>query len=110
MAVAKPTELQIRFTEDFRALNLFINNVNLNANPFSPNYWLIEALRGIAARSPRTFLIHAGALAASAFLALSLLYLVADRFYFRTWLSSIERRVSASDGFHGRRGHRNGRF
>ena len=100
VSYSRPTQFQIQFTEDFRALNLFINNFNLNANPFAPNVWFIEGLRALVARSYGDFAMYAGALLATACLSLSLLYLVADKFYFTTWLLSLEqrqtRRVSAA--------------
>lgn len=91
-----PTRFQVQFTEDFRALNLFINNFNLNTNPFLPNYWLVQGLAGLAEHSWRTVLLYAGALVTTAIFALSLLTLTVERLYFRTWLTSLEARRTDS--------------
>ena len=92
---SQPTQFQIQFTEDFRALNLFINNFNLNTNPFVPNYWFIQGLGALVTRSTGDFVMFAAALITSACLSLSLLYIVVDKFYFRTWLISLEQRQIA---------------
>jgi ABC-2 type transport system permease protein len=95
-AFSGPTRFQIQFTEDFRALNLFINNFNLNDNPFLPNYWFVQGLAGLAEHSLRTVFLYAGALITTAGLALSLLALTVERLYFHTWLASLESRYTGS--------------
>lgn len=87
---SQPTQLQIQFQEDFRALNLFINNFQLSSNPFIPNYWFIQCLRALVIHNYYEFLVYAAALITTAALFLSLLYYSVDRIYFETWLSSIE--------------------
>ncbi|GAI28679.1 unnamed protein product, partial [marine sediment metagenome] len=44
---SQSNQLSIPFTEDFRALNIFINNFRLNAHPYTPNFWLIQSLRSL---------------------------------------------------------------
>ncbi|MFC1560983.1 hypothetical protein ACFL4V_00745 [Candidatus Latescibacterota bacterium] len=89
-AFSQPTQLEIQFTEDFRALNLFINNFNLNSNPFTPNFWFIQCLRALVLHDYSEFILYALALISSALFLLSLLYFYVDSLYFKTWLISIE--------------------
>ncbi len=91
---SQPTQLQIQFQEDFRALNLFINNFQLSSNPFLPNYWFIQCLRALVFHNYYEFLVYASALITTAVLFLSLLYYSVERIYFITWLSSIEQTKS----------------
>jgi len=94
IAFSQPTQLQIQFQEDFRALNLFINNFQLSSNPFLPNYWFIQCLRALVFHNYYEFLVYASALITTAVLFLSLLYYSVERIYFITWLSSIEQTKS----------------
>ncbi|MFC1511947.1 hypothetical protein ACFL5H_01980 [Candidatus Latescibacterota bacterium] len=98
ISFSRPTQFQIQFTEDFRALNLFINNFNLNANPFVPNYWFIQGLGALVTRSTGDFAMFAAALITSAFLSLSFLYVIVEKFYYKTWLSSLEQRQITRSG------------
>ena len=87
---AQPTQLVIPFTEDFRALNIFINNFRLNSHPLTPNFWLIQSLRALVFHEYTDFVLYASALVSSAVFFLTLLYAVADRIFFNTWLVSSE--------------------
>jgi ABC-2 type transport system permease protein len=91
LAFSQPTQLEIQFTEDFRALNLFLNNFNINSNPFTPNFWLIQCLRALVLNDYREFLLYSFALISSALFFVSLLYTYVERFYFKTWLISAEK-------------------
>ena len=95
ISYSRPTELEIQFQEDFRALNMFINNFQLNANPFAPNYWFIQSLRAIDLHIYRDMFLYVGALVTTALVCLSVLYLVVDAAYYNVWLISLER--SAQD-------------
>ncbi len=90
IAFSQPTQLEIQFTEDFRALNLFLNNFNINSNPFTPNFWVIQCLRALVLKSAKEFLLYSFALISSALFFVSLLYFYVERSYFRTWLVSME--------------------
>jgi len=92
---AQPTQMVIPFTEDFRALNIFINNFRLNSHPLTPNFWLIQSLRALVLNDYREFILYATALFSSALFSLTLLYAVAERLYFPTWLIANEARNKA---------------
>ncbi|HDY89321.1 MAG TPA: hypothetical protein ENH82_14540, partial [bacterium] len=87
--IAQPTQLKIQFTEDFRALNLFINNFQLNSNPFTPNFWFIQCLRALDLHDYSKLFMYAGALITTALLFLSLLYTFVKKIYFNIWLISF---------------------
>lgn len=90
VVLSRPTDLQIPFNEDFRSLNLFINNFHLNSHPFTPNYWLVQGLESLAGGRPGDFVLYAAALLSTAGLTLSLLYLLAQRVFLNAWLASSE--------------------
>ncbi|MFC1541141.1 hypothetical protein ACFL50_01685 [Candidatus Latescibacterota bacterium] len=87
---SQPTQLEIQFTEDFRALNLFLNNFNINSNPYTPNFWLIQCLRALVLNDYSEFLLYSFALISSALFIVSFLYFYVERYYFKTWLISME--------------------
>ncbi len=91
ISFSRPTELEIQFQEDFRALNLFINNFQLNANPFAPNYWFIQSMRAIDMHVYHDLFLYAGAMMATALFFTSLLYVAVDSAFFKIWLISLER-------------------
>ena len=87
---SRPTELVIPFTEDFRALNLFMNNFQMNSHPLTPNFWLIQGLRSLVHHNYIDFLLYSSALISSAAFSFSVMYVFADRIFFKTWLASTE--------------------
>lgn len=91
---SQPTQLQIPFTEDFRSLNLFINNFQLNSNPFMPNFWFIQSLRALVLHDYTNFFLYAAALLSTAFFASALLYMLVNKVYFATWQYSLEESIS----------------
>ncbi|MCE5248788.1 hypothetical protein LLG96_01070 [bacterium] len=88
---SQSNQLAIPFTEDYRALNLFLNNFRLNAHPFSPNFWLIQSLRSLVLHNYRDFTIYTSALVSSALFAVSVLLIMGEHLYFKTWQISNER-------------------
>lgn len=95
---SRPTELVIPFTEDFRALNLFINNFRVNSHPLTPNFWLIQSLRALVYKDYADFILYGAALISSAMFAVALLFTLADRIFFRTWIATTELAVVARAG------------
>ncbi len=87
---ARPTEYIIPFTEDFRALNIFLNNFRMNSHPLSPNFWLIQSLRSLVYADYTQFALYAAGLVTSALFFMVLLVSVADRIFFPAWLTSNE--------------------
>lgn len=91
---SRPNDLVIPFTEDFRAMNIFINNFSLNSYPLTPNFWLIQALRSLTLHRYGSFLLYTSAILTTAALAVSLLYFFADRWYFDIWRRSMEQSIA----------------
>ena len=91
MKISRPNDLVIPFTEDFRALNIFVNNFRLNSHPLTPNFWLIQSLRSLVLHRYDSFILYSLAIISTAFLAVSLMYFLADRWYFHIWRYSMER-------------------
>ncbi|MBT4483130.1 MAG: hypothetical protein HOC71_05575 [Candidatus Latescibacteria bacterium] len=87
---SRPTQLVIPFTDDFRSLNLFINNFHASSHPFTPNYWLIQCLHALVHHDYASFSLYVSAMISSGVFSLALLYTVADRIFFKTWLTSTE--------------------
>ncbi|MBN1292125.1 MAG: hypothetical protein JXB48_09830 [Candidatus Latescibacteria bacterium] len=90
---SQTNQLTIPFTEDFRALNIFINNFQLNAHPLTPNFWLIQCLRSLVLHEYKEFVLYASALMTSALFVLSFLFMVGEKMYFKTWMISNEQTV-----------------
>ena len=91
---SQPTQLQIPFTEDFRSLNLFINNFQLNSNPFMPNFWFIQSLRALILHDYTQFILYSAGLLSTAFFATMLLYKLVQIKYFATWQNSLAGPIS----------------
>lgn len=90
VALSRPTDLQIPFNEDFRSLNLFINNFHLNSHPFTPNFWLVQSLESLVAHNYGSFLLYAAALVSTASFVTAALYVLARVGFFPAWLASLE--------------------
>lgn len=93
---SRPTDLRIPFHEDFRGLNLFINNFNINSNPFTPNYWVVESLRALERNRYVEFLVYESALLSTAFFACMTAFFLGKRFFFPAWSASLEERIGRS--------------
>lgn len=89
-ALSRPTELQIPFNEDFRALNLFVNNFHLNSYPFAPNFWLVQGLGSLVKHDAADFLLYAAALLSTAAFVTAGLYALGRAEFYPAWLASLE--------------------
>lgn len=95
LVFSRPTELQVTFQEDFRALNLFVNNFQINTNPYLPNYWVIQGLRAIVGKQYRELALYSGSLISTAIAATAILYTFVMLAYCRIWQQSAERSRAA---------------
>ena len=87
---ARPTGFQVAFTEDFRALNLFINNLRVNAHPFTPNFWFASSLQSFATERYNLLLLYSLSLVATCLFLGRLLWIIGKRMYYSTWVVSSE--------------------
>jgi ABC-2 type transport system permease protein len=92
IAFSRPTELQIPFNEDFRGMNLFINNFHMNSYPFTPNFWLVQALSSLHLHKFGEFFLYSSALVTTAVFFYGLACLLGVFLFFSAWLASIEER------------------
>ncbi len=90
IALSRPNELQIPFNEDFRSLNLFINNFHLNSHPLTPNFWLVQGLSALVGHDMGSFLLYAAALVSTAAFATAGLYVLGQAEFYPAWLASLE--------------------
>jgi len=97
IAFSGPTQLQIPFNEDFRAMNLFINNFHINSHPYTPNFWLVESLRSLDLHKYGEFFLYSSALVSSAVFSCALVYLLGMKLFFPAWLVSLEERSNRRD-------------
>jgi ABC-2 type transport system permease protein len=105
---SQQNQLTIPFTEDFRALNVFLNNFRLNAHPFTPNFWLIQCLRSLVLHNYRDFNLYTSALISTALFFISTLLITGEKLYFKTWRISNERLYDKSSKFPVSSLHRDG--
>jgi ABC-2 type transport system permease protein len=92
IAFSGPNQLQIPFNEDFRALNLFINNFHMNSYPFTPNFWLVEGLRSLDLHQYWGFLLYSSALVTTAAFFMVIAFSMGMKLFFPAWLVSLEER------------------
>lgn len=90
IAFSRPTQLQIPFNEDFRAMNLFINNFHINSHPFTPNFWLVQSLSSLDLHRYVDFLLYSSALVTTAVFSCILACLLGMKLFFPAWLVSLE--------------------
>jgi ABC-2 type transport system permease protein len=95
--LSRPTELQIPFNEDFRALNLFINNFHLSSYPFAPNFWLVQGLGSLVKHDAGNFLLYAAALLSTAAFVTAGLYALGQAEFYSAWLASLEESARRTD-------------
>jgi len=57
---------------------------------FLPSFWVSESLKLISIKASNTLLIYMLALVSTSVLAINLIFMIADRFYYSSWLASLE--------------------
>ena len=97
VALSRSNELQIPFTEDFRSLNLFINNFHLNSYPFAPNFWLVQGLGSLVNHEAGNFLLYAAALISTAAFVTAGLYVLGQSQFYPAWMASLEESARRKD-------------
>jgi ABC-2 type transport system permease protein len=86
----QPASLAFNVISDFRVLNSYLGSMGATSFPFLPNYWVSETLRLLSDGGGKTLLIYILALISTSILALDLVFSLADRYYYPSWLASIE--------------------
>jgi ABC-2 type transport system permease protein len=88
--IGQPSSLAFNVISDFRVLNSYLGSMGVTSFPFLPSFWISETLRLISSGAGRTLLVNVLALLSTAILALNVLFALADRYYYRSWLASME--------------------
>ncbi len=86
----QPTSLAINVISDWRILNRYLSSMGATSFAFLPSFWVSESLRLISIGARSSLFIYMLALVATAIMALNVIFLLADKFYYRSWLASLE--------------------
>jgi ABC-2 type transport system permease protein len=87
----QPTSLAFNVVSDWRVLNRYLGSMGATSFAFLPSFWVSETLRVISSGGGHTLLVYMMALVTSALLVLNLLFVLADKYYYTSWLASLER-------------------
>jgi len=88
--LGQSTSLTINVVSDWRVLNRYLSSLEATSFAFLPSFWVSETLRLIAIGASNTLFIYMLALVSSAIIILNAIFLIADRFYYPSWLASLE--------------------
>ncbi len=91
---------------DLALLNYYLQDIATNENPWLPNVWIVEALRGARLGKPDTLWFHLSMLLSTAAAALVLIDVFAKRFYYKAYIAATEvlvkkRRKTEKTGLYG---------
>jgi len=86
----QPTSLAFNVVSDWRVLNRYLGSMGATSFAFLPSFWVSETLRVISSGGGHTLLVYMMALITSALLVLNLLFMLADKYYYTSWLASLE--------------------
>ena len=86
----QPTSLAMNVVSDWRVLNQYLSSMGATSFPFLPSYWVSETLRIMASGGGNSLFTYMLALISTAFFAVNLVFAVANKYYYRSWLASLE--------------------
>jgi len=82
--------LAMNVISDWRVLNQYLSSMGATSFPFLPSYWVSETLRVMASGGGNSLFTYMLALISTAFFAVNLVFAVANKYYYRSWLASLE--------------------
>jgi ABC-2 type transport system permease protein len=88
--IGQPSSMGFGVISDWRMLNRYLNSMGATSFAFLPSFWVSETLRLIAVGAGNTLFTYMVALLATSYLALNLIFVLADRYYYQSWLASLE--------------------
>jgi ABC-2 type transport system permease protein len=88
--LGQPTSLAFNAVSDWRVLNRYLSSMGVTSFAFLPSFWVSESLKLISIKASNTLLIYMLALVSTSVLAINLIFMIADRFYYSSWLASLE--------------------
>ncbi len=86
----QPSSLAFNVISDWRVLNRYLSSMGATSFPFLPSFWVSESLRLIATGGGNTLFVYMLALVSTALFAVNLVFGMADRYYYRSWIASNE--------------------
>ncbi len=86
----QPTSMAFNVVSDWRVLNRYLSSMGATSFAFLPSFWVSESLRLISINASNSLFIYMLALVTTSILALNLTFLIADSFYYPSWLASLE--------------------
>lgn len=88
--VGQPSSLAFNVISDFRVLNSYLGSMGVTSFPFLPSYWISETLRFLADGVGKTLFVYVFALLSTALLFMNVVFALADKYYYASWLASME--------------------
>ncbi len=86
----QPTSMAFNVVSDWRVLNRYLSSMGAASFAFLPSFWVSESLRLISINASNSLFIYMLALVTTSILTLNLTFLIADSFYYPSWLASLE--------------------
>jgi ABC-2 type transport system permease protein len=84
--------LAFNVVSDWRVLNRYLGSMGATSFAFLPSYWMSEVLRSISPGEGKSLLSYILALISTTILFLNLVFKLAHRLYYDSWLASAETR------------------
>ncbi len=87
--LGQSTTLTHNVFADWRILNRFLGSLAATSFPFLPSFWVTETLKNMANNTSGGFNIYLLSLISTTAILLRLLFVLADKFYYKSWQASI---------------------
>jgi ABC-2 type transport system permease protein len=88
--IGQPSSLAFNVVSDWRVLNRYLGSMGATSFAFLPSFWVSETLRTIASGSRHSLLVYMLALISTTLLFLNVTFRFAGRYYYDSWLASLE--------------------
>lgn len=85
-----PGSLAFNVISDWRVLNNYLGSMGATSFAFLPSFWVSETLRVMSSSGGNSLLIYMVALVTTALLLVNLIFMFAEKYYYKSWLASLE--------------------
>jgi ABC-2 type transport system permease protein len=86
----QPTSMAFNAISDWRVLNRYLSSMGATSFAFLPSFWVSETLRLLSIGSSSSLFVYMLALVTTTIFGLNVIFMIADRFYYSSWLASLE--------------------
>jgi ABC-2 type transport system permease protein len=86
----QPTSMAFNVISDWRVLNRYLSSMGATSFAFLPSFWVSETMRLLSIGSSNSLFTYMLALVTTSILALNVIFMIAERFYYPSWLASLE--------------------